>query len=1239
MTFPRWFVPLAAILYTFPFPINLAAQSTPKAESRDYSKEPYVVERVVNKVTFENNGTYTEETEIRVRVQSVSGVQNWGLIRLPYASSLGDAEIADVEVTKTDGTVVTTPLGGIQDIPAQITIAAPFYSDLKEKDLAVKGLDSGDVLQYREIFHARSPLIPGQFWFDHNFFTQGIVLSNELQISVPRGRSVTIRSPKVPPSEMDENEYHVYAWKTENLEAGSDGNRPEKEKSAGQNGSAAPFADVELTSFQSWDEIAQWYRQLIDSRLLVTPEIQAKADELTRGATTEDEKIRALYGYVSTKVRYIGVALGIGRYQPHSAVDVLSNGYGDCKDKHTLLAALLAAEKIKSYPALINSSRKTGQDVPTPSHFDHMVTVVPQGKTLLWLDTTPEVGPFGYLTSNLRDNQALIIPDSGPAELVKTPADPPFPSLFRFQITGKIGEDGTLEAKTEATVRGDVEVALRGAFRRTPQPQWKDVVQAISRLWNFAGTVSDVTVSTPEATDNAFSFKYGYTRKDYPDWPDVIRPPLPPVNLAQLPEDTDKSGDPIPLESPGEYIMDAKVELPSDLRPRLHAAVDIKKDFAEYHSSYSMDSNVLHSERHLIIYMREISRNRSDEYRAFSEAVSDDSDSFLSLSRSATPPSADKKNPTPRQVIADQNSEKLVDLGDALFNQGDLDGAMAEYHKALELDPHDLRALRSLGDALLNKSDYSGAASQYQEVLRRGSNDPLVHHGLGEALYNQLDLDGAIAEYREALRLKPDYTEAHSDIGLALSAKHDLAGAIAEFRQALRLKPDYPDAHSGLAAALLDKDDLDGAIAEYREALRLKPDYPYAHTSLGDALLRKNDVDAAILEFREAIRQDSNYEPAHYSLGEILVRRGQTEEGIDELKKAITVAPEDPQAYQILATAYTYLHRYEEALGVWKQMEKISPGAVNAARAIAMILIEEKRYAEAIAEVQPAAEKNPNAAPLAFTLGMAFARSGDGDRAIAAFQKALELDSSSAELNAVGYELADANVGLDDALRYSEQAVEQQETATATIDLQALTRADLRKMPALAAYWDTLGWTYFRLGHVEEAEKYLNAAWKLAQIPDIGDHLGHLYEKAGDKRKAISFYALTLATNHAPRETSAKLETLLGSKAQADEAVSSALGILGQQRTTKLPRFAKGHASAEFFVLFRAGSGIIDVKFIAGSENLRGAAKALASGVYDVTFPDERTVKLVRRGILDCPETGPSCQFILLPPETVNSLN
>ena len=64
---------------------------------------------------------------------------------------------------------------------------------------------------------------------------------------------------------------------------------------------------------------------------------------MTKGLKTDDDKIHAIYNFVSLKYHYIGLDFGIGRYQPHAADDVLDNGYGDCKDKHTLLASLLKA--------------------------------------------------------------------------------------------------------------------------------------------------------------------------------------------------------------------------------------------------------------------------------------------------------------------------------------------------------------------------------------------------------------------------------------------------------------------------------------------------------------------------------------------------------------------------------------------------------------------------------------------------------------------------------------------------------------------------------------------------------------------------------------------------------------------------------------------------------------------------------------------------------------------------------
>lgn len=246
----------------------------------------------------------------------------------------------------------------------------------------------------------------------------------------------------------------------------------------------------------------------------VTAPIKAKAEELTRGKTSETEKIQVLYEFVSQHFRYIGVSLGMGRYTPHRGEDVLANRYGDCKDKHTLFAALLSAVGIKAYPALISSSMKIDSDLPLPGLFDHVITAIPQGDSFLFLDTSPELAVYGYLVSPLRDKPALVIPLGAAARLVKTLKNPPGINSEEFHMDASLDSNGTLEGKSRIDSHGDSELMLRSAFRATSESQWTELVQRISGGMGFGGTVSDVLAAQPEAVGQPFWFHIPITGRN-----------------------------------------------------------------------------------------------------------------------------------------------------------------------------------------------------------------------------------------------------------------------------------------------------------------------------------------------------------------------------------------------------------------------------------------------------------------------------------------------------------------------------------------------------------------------------------------------------------------------------------------------------------------------------------------------------------------------------------------------------
>jgi hypothetical protein len=185
---------LFALLVAPTFFSGRAHQAVPGNTAQNYSQESFVTESDVTRLAFENDGTSNSENIGRVRIQSQAGIQAFGILHVPFPSTNATVEIASVKVTKPDGRVVVTPAGNVMDMPAAVTQTAPLYSDLHDKQVPVKGLEIGDVLEYDIKVHFQTPLIPGQFWFAYNFNRSNIVLAQELHISVPRDRAIKVAS-------------------------------------------------------------------------------------------------------------------------------------------------------------------------------------------------------------------------------------------------------------------------------------------------------------------------------------------------------------------------------------------------------------------------------------------------------------------------------------------------------------------------------------------------------------------------------------------------------------------------------------------------------------------------------------------------------------------------------------------------------------------------------------------------------------------------------------------------------------------------------------------------------------------------------------------------------------------------------------------------------------------------------------------------------------------------------------
>jgi hypothetical protein len=592
-----------------------AAAAAPSAKAGDLSKEALVFDKLYTKIREEGDGTGRRQTTARVRVLADAGVKQMAVLTFTYTASNQQIDIGYVRVIKPDGTIVATPDYNVQDLPADVTREAPMYSDIHQKHVAVRGLGVGDVLEYQVMLRTTKPDVPGEFWLEYSFEKDLIVLDEQLDLDLPADKQVTVASADAQPTITTADGRKLYHWSSSNLARPDPDAPPKSEKKI--------KPSVQVTTFKSWEEVGAWYDSLQKNAVVVTPAIKARADLLTKGLTSDDDKVRVIFNDVAMMIHYVALDFGIGRYQPHAADDVLANEYGDCKDKHTLLAALLKAAGIEAWPVLISSSRELDPDTPSPAQFDHVITLVKLKDKALWMDSTEEIAPVGVLVATLRDKQALAIPVGKAAYLERTPADLPYLQTSRFEINGTVSDQGAFTAQIAQNYHGDAELVLRYAFRGVPQSQWKQFVQNFSNATGFGGDVSNVVVSPVEQTAKPFQFSYGYKREKLSQWDDRrVSPPLPPVGSELVPGvKVTKPADDVDLGSPGELVYKSTMQFPKGWIVVPAQSADIVNDWAEYHAKYEFSDGVFTAERRLLIKKDKVPLSDWDKYLDFRRGI------------------------------------------------------------------------------------------------------------------------------------------------------------------------------------------------------------------------------------------------------------------------------------------------------------------------------------------------------------------------------------------------------------------------------------------------------------------------------------------------------------------------------------------------------------------------------------------------------------------------------------------
>jgi len=769
---------------------------------------PFVYEWLRERLRFEADGTGRIELSVRTRVQTEAALDAFGQLTFPYQSANQRLSVDSVRVFKAGGASVLAPASAVQDLSGPMASEAPMYSDTRIKVVTVPSLRPGDTLEYHVTWTTHTPIAPGNFWMAERFVRAAPILEQVVVVDVPRAADVVVRTRgAVTPSIADAEARRVYTWRWSHPSVDTTGREARRE--------ASRPPDVLVTSFRRWDDVGAWYGALERPREAVTPALHAVADSLVRGRRTLRDSIAAIYDYVALDFRYVSLSFGVGRYQPHEAAEVLANQYGDCKDKHTLMAALLRAIGVGSAPALISSDTPIDTAAPSPLQFDHVITFVPLAADTLWLDATAGTAPFGHLLSPLRGRRALVIPEGAPARLVRTPAESPYPEFAGIALEGSLSDADVIATTVREQYRGDGEVLIRTLLQQIPAARLPAFASQAARAQGLRGDATDFEAGDPRATAEPATFSFHLEQRDAVGWQGLhatLWLPLPRLSRNLSPDTTDDA-DSLDLRA-GEVSYRITLQLPEGVRATLPLGVSLQNDeFAEYHSIYRLEGRTLTAVRILRVRVSAIPIALAPRLAAMKQAVQDDEAQTVALQRARPAPA-----PAPAPPAA--SADEAYRAGQAAMARRPYDAAVA-LRRAVALDPRHAAAWKALGDAELRLSEYDSAAVAFRRHLALAPDDGASRNDLGYALRMSGHLDEAEAEFRRQLEARPLDVYAHRSIGLIALDQHRDSVAVAELRRVTLLEPRAAWYHVDLGDALLDARDSAQALESYDHALEL----------------------------------------------------------------------------------------------------------------------------------------------------------------------------------------------------------------------------------------------------------------------------------------------------------------------------------------------------------------------------------------------------------------------------------
>jgi tetratricopeptide (TPR) repeat protein len=784
---------------------------------------PAIVLRDEITTAFDDAGRRERRFRVVVAIKQQAAVDNWGTLDLDWSPFYQDKPTVRARVIGTDRQVAELDPTLVTDAPA-VSESSSVFSDRRSMKAPLPRLTIGSVIEEEFVIKDREPLLKAGIadltWVGRGNPVQRTVVT----ISAPVARKIKVvaRAFAKPPAprQSTSNGRATWIYDIGPLEA-------RNRIPPGMAGDVPRSPYIGVSTAASWSAVAADYRQIVEKRLADGP---ITVPNEVHGAT-ERETVDRTVAWLHEHVRYTGIELADAAIVPWTPHDTLTRGFGDCKDKATLLVAALRSAGVPADIVLLSTGAGWDLDrtLPGMGVFDHAIVRARVGGKDLWIDATEDSLPAGQLPARDQARAALVVA-TGTRDLVVTPTAAPADNLhheIRRYHLAELDNASLTEERTESgifvadlrdwirdTKRDDVTKYFTGYFER----------EFHAKLHDFSST--DVTdkqhpfTVTANATDvrRAFTSRKQIDVYLFPTHALRSVPSLLTDDDKQLDSELEKRTEDYSWFRPHVREIESHLEVP----PGYDIPTLVATERQTLGTMTFTTTRVIAARELVITYRLDTGKTRisAAELRATRTAV---------------------------QALWNQPAEHVVlaRTAAALVHRGKLKEAIAEMQRLIALHPKEALHYDELAETyrITGMGEAARRNARKAVALEPTSADAfarlgwmLNHDLLGRDHGDGADRKAAIAAYRKAVALDPTHEGAlndlatmlaHDDNGYPTKDPHDRLEAIALWRRA-KAAATTTAYDESIAEALLATGDL----AEAEKAARALPESDVRSTIL-----------------------------------------------------------------------------------------------------------------------------------------------------------------------------------------------------------------------------------------------------------------------------------------------------------------------------------------------------------------------------------------------------------------------